>query len=229
LCGGAVVCGAGSALWARSGPRWAWCGVLVVASRRRAPGRSWRRRAGAARWRRRLLLQRRWWRSAASPGWGARGWGGLPPPFICAHGAGEAGGAAAGLLPPCGRRSGGSGTVVMAFPYLGPCGRLGRLLRGLRRGCRGGGPGSVGVAGSFVAWCHGGLPSAAASCGAGMAYATCAVGSDDCGYGELRAKALHRPRSRPAMSASSDVAPLVGGIVEEPLHLPSRLSLGLSG
>jgi hypothetical protein len=39
------------------------------------------------------------------------------------------------------------------------------------------------------------------------------------GHRELCAKALLRPRSTPAMSMSLDVAPLVGGIVEELLHL----------
>ena len=48
------------------------------------------------------------------------------------------------------------------------------------------------------------------------------IGSSDFGLGEIRAKALHRPRSLPAMSTSSDVAPLVGGIVEDLLHLPCR-------
>jgi hypothetical protein len=43
------------------------------------------------------------------------------------------------------------------------------------------------------------------------------------GYGELRAKARHRPRSVSVMSASFNVAPLVGGIVEELLHLPRHV------
>jgi hypothetical protein len=40
------------------------------------------------------------------------------------------------------------------------------------------------------------------------------------GHGELRPKALHQARTMPTMSVSSDVAPLVGGITEELLHLP---------
>jgi hypothetical protein len=42
------------------------------------------------------------------------------------------------------------------------------------------------------------------------------------GYGELRVKALHRPRLMTAMSLSLDVAPLIGGIVEKLHHLPRR-------
>jgi hypothetical protein len=40
------------------------------------------------------------------------------------------------------------------------------------------------------------------------------------GYGELCAKALHWPRSMPTMSMSLDVAPFVGGIIQDLLHLP---------
>jgi hypothetical protein len=70
-------------------------------------------------------------------------------------------------------------------------------------------------------WCHGGFRAAATtSCKVGLATSPWWIGFYDLGMGELRAKALHRPRSTPAMSSSLDVGSLVGGIVEELLHLP---------
>jgi hypothetical protein len=70
-------------------------------------------------------------------------------------------------------------------------------------------------------WCHGGLYAVAAtSCKAGLATSSWWIGFYDSGMGELRAKALHRPRSTPAMLSSLDVGSLVGGIIKELLHLP---------
>jgi hypothetical protein len=72
-------------------------------------------------------------------------------------------------------------------------------------------------------WYLGGLRAVAAtSYKAGLATSSWWIGFYDSGMGELRAKALHRPRSMPAMLSSLDVGSLVGGIVEELLHLPRR-------
>jgi hypothetical protein len=69
-------------------------------------------------------------------------------------------------------------------------------------------------------WCHNGIHTAEAmSRKAGLATLPWWIGFYDRGMVNS-AKALHRSRSLSAMSSSLDVAPLVGGIIEEFLHLP---------
>jgi hypothetical protein len=69
-------------------------------------------------------------------------------------------------------------------------------------------------------WCHGGIHTAEVMCRkAGLATLPWWIGFYDRGMVNS-AKALHRSRSLLVMSSSLDAAPLVGGIVEELLHLP---------